>query len=140
VGVLTGTGANVGCWAGERFGAGVGEGAAAAVEAGVAGDWAGCSDGVGVAGGRDDVAEDPSGLSGEGTWVATGVGSIAACVVAGTGTAVAVRSGSGSCPHPANTNTLNDSTNTSLQCAPSLLAKMIFIQTDSFVRRLFPIR
>ena len=138
--MLTGTGANVGCWAGEGFGAGVGEGAAAAVEVGVAGDWAGCSDGVGVGGGPDDVAEDPSGLSGAGTCVATSVGSIAACVVAGTGTGVAVRSGSGSCPHPANTNTLNDSTNTSLQCAPSILAKMIFIQTDSFVRKLFPIR
>ena len=117
MGVLTGTGP---CRVGEGFGAGVGEGAAAPIEAGVAGDWAGCSDGVGV--------------------VAGGVDSIAACVVAGTGTAVAVRFGSGSCPHPANTNTLNDSTNASLQCAPSLLAKMIFIQTDSFVRKLFPIR
>jgi hypothetical protein len=134
---------------GEGFGAGVGaevgEGATASIEAGVAGDCVGCTDGVGVGAGPDDVApddvaEDPSGLSSAGTCVTTGVGSIAACVVAGTGTAVAVRSGSGSCPHPANTNTLNDSTNTSLQYAPSLLAKMIFIQTDSFVRKLFPIR
>jgi len=140
VGVLTGTGANVGCWADGGFGAGVGEGAVVAIEAGVAGDWAGCTDRVVVGGGPDDVDEDPSGLSGAGTGVATGVDSNAACVVDGTGTAAAVRSGSGSCPHPANTNMLNDSTNTSLQCALSLLAKMIFIQTDSFVRRLFPIR
>ena len=133
---MTGTGANVGCWAGEGFGAGVGEGAAAAVEVGVAGDWAGCSDGVGVGGGPDDVAEDPSGLSGEGTWVATGGGSIAACVVAVTGTAVtgtavAVRSGSGSCPHPANTNTLNDSINTILQGTEILLAVGLIIQITS---------
>jgi len=126
----------VGCWVGEGFGAGVGEGAAASIEAGVAGGWAGCTDCVGVGVGPDDVAEDPSGLSGEGTWVATGVGSIAACVVAVTGTAVAgtavaVRSGSGSCPHPANTNTLNDSTNTILQGTEILLAVGLIIQITS---------
>ena len=63
--------------------------------------------------------------------MATGVGSIAACVVAVTGTAVAVRSGSGSCPHPANTNTLNDSTNTILQGTEILLAVGLIIQITS---------
>ena len=72
--MLTGTGTNVGCWVGEGFGAGVGEGAAASIEAGVAGGWAGCTDCVGVGVGPDDVAEDPSGLSGAGTCVATSVG------------------------------------------------------------------